>query len=353
MQDQRAFSLWELFIVVTILCVLLALLVPAIEAARDAARRMSCSNNFRQIGLSIHNYYAAYRRCPSAMFGTDANQQRLSGLIALTPFIDASTFWERVSNPSTYNDVAYPSMGPVPWDTNYEPWCTAYATFRCPADGAQGPELGRTNYAFCVADRVADLYPCKTRDDARGFFAPGIALSFVDITDGLSNTIAMTEIGSAHGRKLQGQFAIGRGVGLADAPSACLKVVDPQQPLFYAESVTLGKIGRGGAFADGAGGYSLVHTILPPDSPSCGIGSKDPLSGVFSAGSYHQGGCHILMGDGAVIFITTSIDSGDPSHRSPATVDDPSGAKIRSPYGLWGALGTRADGEILDEQVSQ
>ncbi len=353
MNRRHAFTLKELLVVTTILCVLFALLFPAINSAREAARRMSCSNNLKQIGLALHNYHSAYRQFPPAMGGTASNEHRLSGLIALTPFCESSTFWESVVNPSAYDGAAYPSMGPVPWDTKFSPWCTEYLTFRCPSDYGAGPQLGRTNYSFCVGDRVADLDKCNDRNNVRGMFAPGFVTRFRDVTDGLSNTIAMTEIGTQRGRKLQGQFALDQPKSLADCPANCLDVRDPQRPNFYADSVKLGKFGRGGAFADGAGGYSLVHTILPPNSPSCAIGNRDPLSGVFSAGSYHLGGGHVLMGDGAVVFILQSIESGLLNEKSPRTIVDSAGKPVRSPYGLWGALGTRAGEEILEQEICQ
>jgi type II secretory pathway pseudopilin PulG len=351
MRNRSGFSLKSLMVVVAAAAIALALLIPAIEAARESARRMSCSNNFKQIGLSIHNYHSAYRRCPSAMFGTQDNQQRLSGLIALTPFIESSPRWDTISNPSTFGGVNYPAMGPVPWDTNYQPWCENIPTFRCPSDGIVRGKLGRTNYAFAVADRIEGLYQGKAAADVRGFFAPGVVLSFRDVIDGLSNTIMMTEIGTMRARKLQGQFVLNRPVSLVDSPAECGQVKDPLRPLFYDESVTLSELGRGGAFADGAGGYSLVHLILPPNSPTCASGSVDPLEGVFSAGSYHADGCHVLMGDGAVIFITNSIETGDVSSPSPRANNGPGGESLPSPYGLWGALGTRAGEEVIEEQL--
>jgi type II secretory pathway pseudopilin PulG len=353
MRCRDAFSLKELLVVVTLICIGFALLVPVVEAARESARRMSCSNNFKQIGLAIHNYHSAYRRCPAAMFGTRANEHRLSGLIALTPFIESSPYWETVSNPRTDGGVNYPAMGPVPWDSRYQPWREAYATFRCPTDGNRKEKLGRTNYAFAVGDKIEGLYQCNSVNDVRGFFAPGIALSFTDMIDGLSNTVMMTEIATLRFQRLQGQFALNRSASLVDSPSECDQVVDPLRPQYYDASATLSELGRGGAFADGAGGYSLVHTILPPNSPSCAIGNTDPLEGVFSAGSYHEGGCHVLIGDGAVIFITNSIEAGLASSPSPRNNSGPNATSLPSPYGLWGALGTRAGEEVIEEQVLQ
>ena len=196
------------------------------------------------------------------------------------------------------------------------------------------------------------MYQCQTVADTRGFFAPGIVTTFFDITDGLAGTVMMTEIGTQRSRKLQGQFALNRLVSLIDSPSECDQVKDSLRPLYYGGSVILSELGRGGAFADGAGGYSLVHTILPPNSPSCAMGTAEPLEGVFSAGSYHKGGCHVLMGDGAVVFMTDSIESGSASEPSPRG-NLGSGESLWSPYGLWGALGTRAGNEMSYQQLKQ
>lgn len=223
----------------------------------------------------------------------------------------------------------------------------------CPTDDSRGNQLGCTNYAFAVGDKIEGLYQSNSVNDVRGSFAPGITLSFTDIIDGLSNTVMMTEIATLRSRKLQGQFALNRSASLVDSPSECDQVEDPLRPLYYDASVTLSELGRGGAFADGAGGYSLVHSILPPNSPSCAIGNTNPLEGVFSAGSYHEDGCHVLMGDGAVIFITNSIEAGLASDPSPRNNNGPGGTSRPSPYGLWGALGTRAGEEAIYEQVCE
>jgi prepilin-type processing-associated H-X9-DG protein len=106
--------------------------------------------------------------------------------------------------------------------------------------------------------------------------------------------------------------------------------------------------------------YTSFTTILPPNSPSCQRGGGDYNEGVHSAGSRHQGGAHVLMGDGAVVFITDSIEAGDntlpPIERGLGS--NPGwypGAEpgAPSPYGLWGALGTRAVKEVIEEQLNQ
>ncbi|MEO1524388.1 MAG: DUF1559 domain-containing protein [Planctomycetota bacterium] len=345
------FSLRDLLVGVTVICVAFALLMPVIQAAREASRRMSCSNDFKQIGLAIHNYHSAFKHLPSGMSGTEANEHRLSGLIALTPFLEASVRWETIMNPQTFGGVTFPSMGPVPWDTRYSPWCENVGTLRCPSDDKVGTSLGRTNYAFCVADQIIGLYDAPSKDGTRGMFAPGHYVRFRDTTDGLSNTIMMAEIGTEDGRSVRGQFSLGHSKTLADSPAKCVSQLDPREPEQFASDVTLSNLGRGGAYADGAGGYSLVHAILPPNAPSCAIGNQAPYEGVFSAGSYHLGGCHVLMGDGAVVFVTDSIEAGSAEKSSPRDISALTGSELRSPYGLWGALGTRAAEEIIEETL--
>ena len=105
--------------------------------------------------------------------------------------------------------------------------------------------------------------------------------------------------------------------------------------------------------------YTSINTILSPNREVCIGGGGDFGTGVESPSSRHQGGAHVLMGDGAVIFITDSIDAGNSRHptvRIDATTNNTypgSVAGAKSPYGLWGAMGTRANGEVIEEQLNQ
>ena len=97
-----------------------------------------------------------------------------------------------------------------------------------------------------------------------------------------------------------------------------------------------------------------ITTILPPNSPVCSNGGNTFTIGVYGPSSRHQGGCHILMADGSVIFITDSIESGDITKGN--VIWNGTGERApgyKSPYGLWGALGTRASGEVIEEQFNQ
>ena len=158
-QKRPGFTLVELLVVIAIIGVLVGLLLPAVQAAREAARRMSCSNNFKQIGLGIHNYHSAYNQLPThgtgtnhrsggtpdatsaAQVPTSNNRLELSWLVGLMPFIEQQALWEQISNPlkDPITGAIFPSMGPSPrrWAgeqaiARYEPWATEVAALpRC------------------------------------------------------------------------------------------------------------------------------------------------------------------------------------------------------------------------------
>ncbi|MGB7345816.1 MAG: DUF1559 domain-containing protein [Pirellulaceae bacterium] len=350
----QAFTWVELLIVIVIIGVLLGLLLPNVRVSREAARRMSCANNFKYIGLAMHNYHSAYKQLPMGMGGTNggtelqSNQGRLSGLVALMPFIEQQTLWEQISRASNFNGVKYPAMGPAPWVSQFDPWQTPVATLLCPSSPAESNKFGMTNYALCIGDTAQEIHQTQT---VRGVFACGKANRFREILDGLSNTIAMTEIGTQVDRSVCGQYAVKQSVDILSDPASCKQLTDEERPNVYATETPLSQWGRGGRWNDGSAGFTLTNTILPPNSPSCAVGSEVAVDGIYSAGSYHQGGCHVLMSDGAVVFMTDSIEAGD-SHAATLTPEQLAEQPL-SPYGLWGAMGTAAAKEMIEEAKNQ
>ena len=403
------FTLVELLVVIAIIGVLVGLLLPAVQAAREAARRMSCSNNFKQIGLAIQNYHSAFKQLPMHMGGTrpipgagrwwqpgdDSNRLRLSIFVGLTPFFEQQGLWEQIvsrnsvdlTNPGTPRNPPWPPMGPTPTDednqhgtgvntrnTAYQPWMTEIPTLRCPSDPGVGlPAMGRTNYAACLGDAIRhhdggvfsdDLQSQPSwkaqelRASGRGAFVTRSVTKFRDVLDGLSSTIVAGEIATDLGDRFATTHARG-GLGFTtvqDNPLACRNDLDPERPAFWAPSVTslvAFNQGRGFRWASGCFPYTVMNTILPPNDEVClAIGHTG--NGICPPSSRHQGGCHILMGDGAVIFITDSIDAGNSSHgtvrRGRTGTRAPGSA---SPYGVWGALGTRANKEVIEESFNQ
>ncbi len=416
------FTLVELLVVIAIIGVLVGLLLPAVQAAREAARRMSCSNNFKQIGLAIHNYHSAYKQMPTHGAGTDSpggpvaygvtaqtdnwwgswghsNGWRLSALVGMTPFMEQQALWEEISAPSTY-DATDPTtpltapaiwrpMGPAPNRIEYRPWATEIPTMRCPSDPGVGlPALGRTNYAMNLGDSIDwsvrgpmhfanapawkmkpnSGYAQRSRAADRGAFVPHGESKFRDILDGMANTIAMAEIATDLGdrdtRTIQTNNASQNPPNaVRDNPKWCedQNQKDPQRPQFWLAGVPTEGVnnGRGFLWADFRPNYSGIHTILPPNAEVCG-GNNAGQTGMFPPSSRHQGGAHVLMADGAVIFMTDSTEAGDSRAsnvwQSGTNVGPTPAANVpgsKSPYGLWGALGTRASKENVEEQLNQ
>jgi prepilin-type N-terminal cleavage/methylation domain-containing protein/prepilin-type processing-associated H-X9-DG protein len=398
---RAAFTLVELLVVIAIIGVLVGLLLPAVQAAREAARRMSCSNNFKQIGLAIHNYHSAYQQLPQHMSGTanfggtpDAptlaavptsnNRYELSFLVGLTPFFEQQAVWEQISNPRqrTGGTEIFPAMGPSPRRSlanhaaaEYTPWLTNIPALRCPSDPGQGlPSQGRTNYAACLGDSMLRCYDGATDPDGtitsanaalrsgacRGFFVARYKSRFRDVLDGLSNTICageiVTDLGDNDKRTVYGSQTTKGDRSLAGGVKICENATDPLRPQFWAsppgDGVTLlgtAEERRGYKWAFGIPLFSGMNTILPPNREVCGSSSVYG-DGIFPPGSRHQGGVHVLMGDGAVKFITDSIDSGNQNSAQvrPGPAANFLAPGSASPFGLWGSLGTRASSEVIE-----
>lgn len=407
----RGFTMIEVFAVLVIIGMLIMLLLPAVQASREAARRTSCANNFMQIGVAIQGYHAAFKQLPTQLSGTDGsatkdqdNNGRLSFLVALLPFVDQPGLWEQIQSEADRTDVdeygifdsyedAYEDAmgmelsmsesdaesaepitpwvagGPPPYVMSYGPWRNEVPYYRCPSDPGIG-DSGRTNYAACLGDGLmaADSGPMKevngllvwdatlaAETDAamRGMFVPRVTTSFDDVTDGLSHTVMLGEIATdLNDNDVRTRAAAGPGEAiLRDDPdwASGQELIDPERPGFWLGANTKlqsnVRWGRGLRWADGMPLYSGCNTILPPNREVALHSDRDDCWGIVPPSSRHLGGVNLCFGDGSVRFVTDSIDAGD--SRAPSVyVGSPNAPGSQSPYGLWGALGTRASGEL-------
>jgi prepilin-type processing-associated H-X9-DG protein len=369
----RRFSLTDLAMLSSCGLVAVSILITQVTRHRAAARQSGCAHNLKLIGLGFHNYHSAYKMLPMGSGGTYGgnlqhplvgNASRLSPWVSLSPFLEQQRIWEQIANPLRTREFTFPPMGPVPWfdPKSYTPWGQRAAIFVCPGDEDADRFATAASYVVNYGDGIFDVGapvapefdPARYGDDPpprmdldqysdeqaakRGMFMRARFLKFRDILDGLSNTLMVTE-SRIGGRKVAKEVD-----GLPLNPSLCLAAQKDPAAKFWPD-------GRGACWADGSLRSTGFQTILPPNSPSA-TSAKGELEGVMSASSTHAGGVHVLFADGKVMFITDTIDSGDNTAPSVAMPRDDqrrfTRAGSKSPYGLWGALGTRASKEIIE-----
>jgi len=351
----RGFTLVELLVVIAIIGILIALLLPAVQAAREAARRGQCTNNQKQLALAVHNYvdtfkvFPAKRQGPSASGAScaDENKQFGTAWMRLLPFYEQQALYDQWSSAGTYSGLAIGPFGPCPWgsdDDNYTPYKHQVSALLCPSDGKivnKGPnDEGRTNYMVSVGDSIDNTGSVGNNDgySTRGIFGNiRSSVSFASITDGTSNTVMISERkwGPWDDRFLVG---VGTNYGFSNIhtnPAQCFTAVDPADPRrFLAGSLTTWS----GRWCHGSTSHIGFNTVLAPNGPSCGDnGNDNGTGGVFPPTSYHPGGVVAAKGDGSVTFVSETIDTGD------STAAQPTNGV--SPYGVWGAMGTKDGGE--------
>ncbi len=387
---RKAFTLVELLVVIAIIGVLIALLLPAVQAAREAARRMQCGNHIKQLGLAIHNFHDTNDRLPNCVLDPIMSQKRfyrVSGMPVLLPFMEQTALYSDIMalEPAagTRLDIATNGVFRVNIDT-----------FLCPSDGNgngfnPSDDYWQTNYRMSRAD-----LPARTHisDTDRNFFSPrawwivgmsrpnssGEATSVTgggtcglnSVTDGTSNTILVSEgiLGAISVAEFGGNFKDRTAGGITDAggyiggsagsttyrsgtPDTCLntrngaKLKDTQ-----GVNGTPGDTGSrhrlGRRASDWHALFHSFYTILPPNSPSCSSsavgGSAD--ESMVSASSNHSGGVQVGLIDASVRFVSDTIATANLSRSSTVRgqLQDTTGVFS---YGVWSELGSINGGE--------
>jgi prepilin-type N-terminal cleavage/methylation domain-containing protein/prepilin-type processing-associated H-X9-DG protein len=359
---RAGFTLVELLVVIAIIGTLVGLLLPAVQSARETARRSACTNKIKQIALAVLNCESAKKYVPPAagnqvlkpnftFSGTLGTRwQRWSFLVPTIPFMEEGQLADRIDR---YQKTSS-GQGREPWSTTADsegasPNLRQLSGLLCPSEstltpGQIGQSLAFTSYHCNRGDIWQDSYQDKSR---RGPFTFGESASggsnvikIKDILDGTSKTVMLGEcvIGNM-------QANLPAGIGVAStllstsAPSACLAQVANGAYLSGPPAHGSGIVG--GRWADGVQCFTSFYTAAPPNFPRC---ARDDNSNnnCLPASSYHTSGANIAMMDGSVRFVSDSIDAGDPTVAM--SLANATGASIR---GVWGAMGSIAGGESI------
>jgi len=373
-----AFTLVELLVVIAIIGILIALLLPAVQAAREAARRMTCTNHLKQISLAAHTFHDAHNVLPSlnrSRMGKgvwDATHPgaspgfddmalcRTSWAMFLCPFIEQQALYDAYITLLQAADNNW--WDATPWNnwTDVNVAVVQIAGYMCPSDavgkggGQRGGDLGRISYVGCLGDIP---FQNSYSSDFRGVIGPGTRaqLGLSAMSDGTSNTLLFSEVavGTIDSRKIKGGVAIQDASHWA-APLDCLNKRGPSGELSGDVRSNIGgdNVGpetpQGRAWMSGEFLSGYFHATLPPNSPCCSQDHRPYWGNLISASGYHTGGVNAGMGDGSVKFVSETIDTGSIQNAAASYVNwQDVLLSGRSPYGVWGAAGSRNGGESL------
>jgi prepilin-type N-terminal cleavage/methylation domain-containing protein/prepilin-type processing-associated H-X9-DG protein len=338
----RGFTLIELLVVIAIIAVLIALLLPAVQAAREAARRSSCVNNLKQIGLGLHNYHSNTDVFPMANaidnIIDNSNWHGPSVLTFLLNNVEQSAMF------NAFNFAGGAVLGAAANYTvlNSSVFLSSVTTFLCPSDNGSLTFKYGTNYACCIGPQFNFNWAGRTSSGAGvGLFCDRIAFGVRDCTDGTSNTIAFSEvlIGDNTAAGLNGAeyynctpWPTGTNGGDGSAsdsvmtnPNAIPNLTKYIAACNTARSTVTSQVNDrdsywcAGRMAQGP----IFPTLTTPNTPNADC-NNDSGSGMFAARSKHPGGVNTLFADGSVKFIKNSISQT-----------------------IWWALGTKASGEVV------
>ncbi|MHB8903197.1 MAG: DUF1559 domain-containing protein [Thermoguttaceae bacterium] len=322
---QNAFTLVELLVVIAIIGILIALLLPAVQAAREAARRTSCTNNLKQIGLALHNYHDTYKQFPASVILSPGVVpfDGWSAQARLLPFLEQENL-----------------EGLIDWNLDYKSQPavtkTRVSTYLCPSEikDEERPDGSLTHYPLNYGINLGTwfVYDPNSRRGGNGIAYPNSKTMFASVIDGTSNTLAFAEV------KAWNPYL--RDGGNPNAPGAPI----PSTP---ADVASLGgnfKTNSGHTeWVDGRAHQIGITGTFPPNtvipftsggktydvdfnSSREGKTTNQLTYAAVTSRSYHPGGANAVLADGSVRFVSETVE-----------------------LATWRSLATRDGGEVVGE----
>jgi prepilin-type N-terminal cleavage/methylation domain-containing protein/prepilin-type processing-associated H-X9-DG protein len=343
---RRGFTLIELLVVIAIIAVLIALLLPAVQSAREAARRIQCTNNLKQLGLGVQNYHDVNLAIPPT--GVE-NGPNLSMKARVLPFMEQGVMFNAINFYFSFNTPANLTVSVV-----------TLSFLLCPSETGNNPNMAANGYPYGVTNYPNNLGVMLTSAAKPDGPAYGLnwnsgggpaqpAINYAAVTDGLSNTVQWSE------------FIKGKGVGTvtstgglaSDGLNVIYSTPGFTEPVIYqglpygtatfqlAQQTCLQSATTANQYTDDKGETWMRHAsgrgggynhLMLPNQPSCYYadeippmsGGVGPEEGMVSASSMHPGGVNVGLMDGSVRFIKSTVN--------PLT---------------WWALATVAGGEVI------
>ena len=316
---RQAFTLVELLVVIAIIGILVGLLLPAVQAAREAARRMQCSNNLKQIGLALHNYESAYKRLPAALWGATRNKtpaepggeddDGFGWMVSILPFIEQTNLYNTlqpngqfgVMSNETFRNWSYPAF-PIP--SILPGGDTVIPAYRCPSSalpdrvpatwaipgsqlvgGGTVPNQHPASVGYATSDYKTAGGSCYGDFSVMHKQWEGGGSQFGKVTDGLSNTVFAAESSYVTSTTRQADRRTPPPVAFRDWPT------------------WIGAVGNGQD--------ETVRTNGRTNSPI--NATVNPSQMYFAnnddnAFSFHTGGAQFVFGDGSVHFLSQNIE---------------------------------------------
>jgi prepilin-type N-terminal cleavage/methylation domain-containing protein/prepilin-type processing-associated H-X9-DG protein len=334
--NRRGFTLIELMVVIGISSILVALFLPTVQSSREAARRVQCQSNLRQLGLAVHSYHAAHNCFPPATTVGKVlpDFTRYGGFYSIHVRMLSD-----LDSPAIYNAINF-QTGTWPVDTyfvyptalqleinsvNATVLSSSVRTLLCPSDGGAFSETG-TNYRGNTGVGPYFSQWAEVPDSGNGLFPEVGLVTASRVPDGLSHTIAISErLRGSGGPRIDPERDIFRQVGEVSAQTA--------DQLLLACGIAARPSNKDGFVYSGRWWFwtgrertLYNHAQVPNGSvPDCTHGGVTPMTDMATARSWHPGGVNVLMGDGAGRFVPDSVAQE-----------------------VWRGLGTRNGRELVD-----